>query len=322
MLRGQHQLLIVPPGQRFLLTIDLPQSTDHIQAGVLPGEQLAQIQARPDLIVGAAPCFPPFDAEFRPVIDRRDPRQAEEQDMHRKPLPLVAEFGMDAFHVVVVHKAVERPAIDPVLHEAVERVGNLKIVMVIVAAVEGFVQGIVRHGVQHLRIDPALVLPVNDLAHQPELRFHGVREASQCPHEIEIQNIRRVQTQSVDVELCYPEAYRLQVVIDHLGVSEVELCQQIIAAPVVVGKAVVVLVVVPEVDVAVPVSVWRLLLFFLQVTEGEEVTSAVVEHRVQNHPDAAVMAVPDKGFQILIAAEPPIQPPVVCGVIAMAPRLE
>ena len=112
------------------------------------------------------------------------------------------------------------------------------------------------------------------------------------------------------------------MVVHHLGIAEVELCQQVIPAPVVIGEAVVVLVVVPEVDAAVPVLISRLLSPLLQVAESEEVASAVVEHGIQYHPDSMVMAVPDKVLQVPIAAETPIQTTVVRSVIAVAPGLK
>ena len=201
LLCGQHQLLIVPPGQCLFLPVDLSQRTDNLQAWVLTAAQFIQIQPRPDLIVGSAPGLSSLDAEFRSVIHRRDPRQAEKQDVHRQPVPLVVQLGMDALHVVVVHKAVERPAVDTVLHEAVDRMGNFEIVVVVVAAVERLVQGIIRHRVQHSGIHPALVLAMDHLTHQPEFRLDGVRQVPQRPHEIKVQHVGGVQAQPVDVEL-------------------------------------------------------------------------------------------------------------------------
>ena len=162
---------------------------------------------------------------------------------------------MDAFHIVVVRKAVQTAAVDSVLHEPVQRMGDLKIVVVIVPAVERLVQGIVRHRVQHLRVDPALVFPVDHFPHEPEFGLDRVRQSAQRTHEVKIQNIGRVQAQPVDVELRDPPAYRVQMIVDHLRIAQVELRQQIIPAPVVIGKPVVILVVVPKIDAAVPVPI-------------------------------------------------------------------
>ena len=112
------------------------------------------------------------------------------------------------------------------------------------------------------------------------------------------------------------------MVVHHLGIAEVELCQQVVAAPVVVGEAVAILVVVPKVDITVPVLILRPLSFLLQVAESEEIAAAVVEHRVQHHPDAVLMAVPHEVLQILVVAEAPVQPPVVRSVIAVAAGLK
>ena len=121
--------------------------------------------------------------------------------MHRQPVPLVIQLGVDALHVVVVHKAVERPAVDAVLHEAVQGMRDLEIVVVVVAAVERLVQGIVRHRVQHSGVHPALVFSVDHLSHQPEFRLDGVCQAPQRPHEVKVQHVGGVQAQPVDVEL-------------------------------------------------------------------------------------------------------------------------
>ena len=58
--------------------------------------------------------------------------------------------------------------------------------------------------------------------------------------------------------------------------------EQVVAAPVAVGKTVIILVVAPEVHIAEPVLIAGVLAVGLQVFEGKEVPAHMVEHTVHN----------------------------------------
>ena len=53
-------------------------------------------------------------------------------------------------------------------------------------------------------------------------------------HEIEIQNIGRIKAKTVYIEFRDPESDCIKQIVPHFGISEVELDEQIITAPVVI----------------------------------------------------------------------------------------
>ena len=235
---------------------------------------------------------------------------------------LVHELGVDALHIMVVHKVVELDMGRDHPVGALNGVGDLKVIVVVVPAVQGLVQGVVGDGVQGVLVCPAGVVPVDHLAHEPEVRLDLVGGAPQGLHELKIQHVGGVETDAVHVELADPEADHVTDIIPDGGVSLVELHQQVVAAPVVVGEAVVILVVAPEVHVAVPVPIGGGLPVGLQILERKEITPGVVEDAVKYDPDVLCVAGSDKVLQILVRAEAVVQKPVVGGLVAMPHGLE
>ena len=201
-------------------------------------------------------------------------------------------------------------------------VGNFKVIMVVVAAPQALVQLVVGDGVQHFRVCPAAVIPVDDLAHQPELRLYLVCQTAQPAHEIEIQHVGCVQTDAVDVELLHPEADGIVVVLLHLRVALVQLDQQVVAAPVAIAEAVVILVVAPEVHIAEPVLIPGVLAVQLQVLKREEIAAYVVEHAVHDDPLPAGVAGGYKGLELLVGAKAAVHQTVVDGIVAVGAALE
>ena len=111
---------------------------------------------------------------------------------------------------MVVHEGVKR---FPDCLQAPHIVGNLKVVVVVVTRVESFVELVICDGMQHFRIDPAAVFAVDHLAHEPEVRFHGGSFFTKLFHEPEIQDIRAVQTDPVDIKIVDPEADRVEQIL-------------------------------------------------------------------------------------------------------------
>ena len=163
---------------------------------------------------------------------------------------------------------------------------------------------------------------MDDLAHQPELRLYLVCQTAQPAHEVEIQHIGCVQTDAVDVELFHPEADGIIMVLLHLRVALVQLDQQVVAAPVAVGKAVVILVVAPEVHIAEPVLIAGVLAVRLQVPEREEIAAHMVEHAVHDDPLPAGVAGRHKSLELLVGAKAAVHKAVVDGIVAVGAALE
>ena len=206
--------------------------------------------------------------------------------------------------------------------QSAHSVGNFKIVMVVVSAPQTLVQLVVGNGVQHFRVCPAAVIAVDDLAHQPELRFYLICQTAQPAHEVEVQHVGCIQTDAVDVELLHPEADGIIMVLLHLRVALVQLDQQVVAAPVAVGKAIVILVVAPEVHIAEPVLIAGVLAVRLQVLEGKEIAAHMVEHAVHDDPLSAGVAGRHKGLELLVGAKAAVHQTVVDGIVAVGAALE
>ncbi len=91
---------------------------------------------------------------------------------------LVGKLGVNTLHIMVVHEIV-KIQVAHVL-QIFHSVRDLEIVVVVVAAVKSLVQGIVGNAVQGAAIYPAAVIAVDNLAHQPEIRFHFLSGAAQA----------------------------------------------------------------------------------------------------------------------------------------------
>ena len=181
---------------------------------------------------------------------------------------------------------------------------------------------VVGHRVEGLGVGPAAVIPVDHLAHQPELGFQPVGEPAQVLHKAKVQHICGVQPDAVDVKLFHPEFHRVKVILLHLRVPLVQLDQQVVAAPVAIGEAVVVFVVAPEVHIAEPVLVAAALAMGFQVLKGEKAAAHMVEHAVHNHLLAPLVALGHKVGEFLVGAQPAVHQTVVDGVVAVGAALK
>ena len=89
----------------------------------------------------------------------------------------VAQLVGQPLHIVVVREQIQPGIVAQALQTA-HGVGDLEIVVVVVAAPQALVQLVVGHRVQHLRVCPAAVIPVDHLAHEPELGLDLVGKAA------------------------------------------------------------------------------------------------------------------------------------------------
>ncbi len=176
---------------------------------------------------------------------------------------------------------------------------------------------IIGHGMQRALVDPTGVVSVDYFAHKPELGLYFVCHMPQRFHEVKIQYVGSVQAYAVNVKLADPKADHVTDIVPNRRIALVQFRQQIIAPPVVVGESVVVFIVPPEIYIAVPVSVGRVFPVAPDILEGEKVSAGVVEHAVQDYPDASVMAFSHKIFQIFVVSQATVQFFVIRGLIAM-----
>ena len=221
--------------------------------------------------------------------------------------------------IVVVCKGVKA---DPALREPPDGVGDLKIVAVVVGGPEGLVEGVVGDGVEHVVPHPAVVLPVDHLAHEPEILLHGGGCRPQLPHKVKVQHVGAVQAQAVDIEGVRPEADGVQEVILHLRILQIQAGEIELSLPGVVAEGVAHGALPLEGDAPVPVPVGGIPPPLLDIPEGEKLPACVVEDRVDHHPDAGPVAGVHKVPKFPVGAQPPVHQAEIPGVVAVGGGLK
>ena len=237
----------------------------------------------------------------------------------------IIEHTGDAGNVVVVQEAqkvlslVEGPLLRAEL--PLEAVADLKEVHGVEAGPEALVALVVGDAVAHAVVHPAVIVSVEGLPHEDEVRLEAVGKGAQLPQVVLAEAVGHVQPQPVDTELLHPEADGVKLVAHHLRILEVQLHQLIVALPALVPEAVVVGGVAVKAQVE-PILIGTLPFFLLHIPEGPEATAHMVEHPVQHHPDAGLVKGVAHGFQILVGAQAAVHSTVIPGVIAMAVALK
>ena len=281
---------------------------------------LGSLKAGAQVVVGAGlldGLLPPLAA----VVDAGDAGHAKDQAVQQRQVVGVFQNAGRPGDVVVVAEAQKVFALieGPVLRAelALEAVDDLKEVHGVETGVEPLVALVVGAAVEHLVVDPLVVVPVEGLTHQEKFRFQAVGEGAQALDKIFVQAVGHVQAQPIDVKLLRPEAHAVQQVVHHLGVAQVELHQLEVALPALVPEAVVVVGVAVKADME-PVLVGGIPLFLLHVPEGPKTPAHMVEHPVQHHPDAVVVEGAAHLGKVLVGAQAAVHLAVVPGVVAVA----
>ena len=327
MRRREQLFFIISVGEhRGLARVHAAKRGDHRRVrirlyGVLV---IVKIQRRTDRVIRAASHFRALDTKLGPVVNGRDARKGEEKRVHRNHVLLVLKLRIDSLDVMVVHEVVQPAALRTAVtvHKTADCVRDLKEIVRIAARIQGLVELIIRHGVKVCLVDPPRIIPVNDLAHQPEIGLYLICRAAKRRHEIKVEHVSRVETEAVHIKFRHPEADDVADILLHLRISLIQLDEQVVAAPVVIGKAVVVLVIAPEIHVAEPVLVAALLAVLLQILKCEEIAADVVEHAIENDMHALVVAGLHKALQVFICPETRIELLVVGRVIAVRAGLK
>ena len=196
--------------------------------------------------------------------------------------------------------------------------GNLEIVVVIMTAVECLVKRVVRDTVQRLAVYPAAVITVDNLAHQPEIRLDFFSSTTEHTHKIKIKDIGSIKTDAIYIKFRNPVTDHITDIILNIRIALVKFDEQIISTPVVIGKSIIVFVVSIEIDIAVPVKIWRMLPVFLDIFKGEKITSGMVEYTVKNNFDSFFVTDFYESCQILVGSETGIQFLVIGCFITMS----
>ena len=101
-------------------------------------------------------------------------------------------------------------------------VGDFKEIVVVKAGVNALVEFVVGYRVEHMVIDPAAIVSVDDFSHEPEILFHGFRFPAHFFHKMEIKYVCAVQTDAVNVKGVDPEPDHVKEIPADLGIGMVE----------------------------------------------------------------------------------------------------
>ena len=208
------------------------------------------------------------------------------------------------------------------LDQRLDRMRDFKIVAVVMSGIQRFIQLIVGHGMQHGSINPFAVIPMDDLAHQPEVRLQCVGQPPKLTHEAKIEHVGSVQPNPVNVERFDPEPDHVQQVRPDLRILMIQLGKGIETAPVIIGKPVSISVIPVEIDASVPVPVRRILPVRQEIAEGEEFAAGMIEDAVEDDADPLRMAFRNKRFQVFVRPQPRIQLPIIGRLVSMSDRFK
>ena len=158
-------------------------------------------------------------------------------------MPAVLQDAGDAGHIVIVHKVqqvlplVQRPLLRTEL--PFQRMHDLKEIVRIEAGIQPFITFIIRGAVQHLFVDPAVVIPVQQFSDQKEIRLELPAERMQQLQEGRRQTVGDIQAQSVDVILLDPFPDAVKQIGNDGRVLQVQLHQIVMSFPAFIPETVV-----------------------------------------------------------------------------------
>ena len=140
---------------------------------------------------------------------------------------------------------------------------------------------IIRHRVKHMTIDPSFIFSVDHFSHQEKIILDLIRKFSKSYHKIKIQYLSDIQPESIDIEFIHPESDCIQMIIDNIRISQIELCKDIVSSPGIIGKSVIEFVVSIEIDILIPVKILTAFFFFSDILKRKEISSAVIEYCIK-----------------------------------------
>ena len=237
----------------------------------------------------------------------------------------IIQLGVDTFYVMVVHKIIQLQSIRTVTTHFIETfygMRNFKVIVIVMSGIQGLMQMIVGDGMQGSFIDPADIISVNDLTHQPELWLHCIGCLTKSLHKIKIQNVCSIQTNTVNIECFHPETNHITDVIPYFRITLVQFHQKIIATPVLVGKTIVIFIVAVEIHIAVPVAVERIFTVLQNIFKCKKIASGVIEYAIQNDPDTLTVTFFYKINQVFIRTQTTVQLLIISCFVTMSHRFK
>ncbi len=264
---------------------------------------------RTDRVVAAEPLL--LDAgqpDLVAVVDRRRPAHAAQHHEGVREVSRVLEPARDPRDIVVADEGQrhERPQVAGV---PVERGGQLEEVRVVQRRPDRLPQLVLRHRVHPRLAHHRGVVAVDHLADEIRLGVSGPDPAEHVRPEVGRDGVRRVEPPAVGAPV-EPVAHHVHDQVAHPRRGVVEPQQRVVALEDV------------EPRLSLRVGAAHDVPVLDRTGAGVEVPADVVEHAVEQHPEAAVVGLADEGVEVLVGAEPAVDPTVVGGVVAVRRRLE
>ncbi len=238
---------------------------------------------------------------------------------------MVAQGGSKPVDVVVVHKVVKAErTVDTAVPARlpVERIGNLKVVFVVVGGVKPFAAFVVGDRIERTGVRPAVVIPMDDLAHQPEIGVSALAVVPELVEKVHVHTVSRVKAQTVDPEFVDPHAHRAKQMAHNVRIAQVELDQIVMPLPAFVPEWIPQRAAAAKIEVVEPAAVGGGGPVFLHILKSPEFAPNVVEYTVEHHPDAVFMQLAAETFEILVRAEAAVDVIVIAGIIAVFARFK
>ena len=183
----------------------------------------------------------------------------------------ITQYARHPRHIVIICKGkemlppVQGPWLCPEL--ALQRMYDFKQIHAIEAGMQSLVALVIRDRIEHLRVRPAVVVAVDDLAHEPEVRALALAEAADALEEIEVDAVGGVETDAVDLELLDPVIDGVDQVVADADVLEIQLDEVVVAVPPLIPEGVAAGGGTAEVQVLEPAAVAGALTLLLDVDE-------------------------------------------------------
>ena len=170
-------------------------------------------------------CFHTFLAPFTSVIDTRDARHTEEKSVSKRKMILIRQDACDTCDIVIVYKCHQMlSTINAPLFRSkltVQGMCDLEHVHTVEAGENSFVALVICTAVKHLVIYDQVVVTEENFTDQRKSRFQFLTEAAQTTHEIMIQTISYIQTQSVYAELFNPHLDTVKQIVDNCRILQI-----------------------------------------------------------------------------------------------------
>ena len=170
-------------------------------------------------------CFHTFLAPFTSIIDTRNTRHTKEKTVSKRKMILVRQDTCDTCDIMIIYKCHQMLSTinTPLLRSelAIQGMCDLKHVHTVEAGENSFVALVVCTAVKHLIIYDQVVVTEENFTDQCKSRFQFLAEAAQTAHEIMIQAISYIQTQSVYAELFNPHLDTVKQIVDNCRILQI-----------------------------------------------------------------------------------------------------